>query len=228
MNRRNFIGAGSMLALSVFSGPMSSILKGAALASKVIAGSTDFKNRIVMIIKELKFEGSNLVKKIMNKRKYVFDPFTHYPFDGGLKDANTGNQLFFHIHRLNEFGHFHTFATDEEGSLVHLVLISMNKHGEPLGLATVNRWVTGDKYAKADTLKILSKRFFVSPELYVDKRVVEFVNHIFKAFQEEINNLYDERDNWISEYVNKNYSEPFEDRDYEIISYKEINLAGII
>ncbi|MBI3124046.1 MAG: hypothetical protein HYZ10_06540 [Ignavibacteriales bacterium] len=197
------------------------------MASKVIVASADFRRRIVRIIKELKSEGSNLVVKIMNKKKYAFDPFTHYPFEGGIKDDSTGNQLFFHIHRLNEFGHFHTFATDEEGDLIHLVLISMNKQGEPLGLATVNRWVTGDKYVKADTLKKLSKSFFVNPGLYVDGRTVEFVNHIFKAFQEEINNLYVERDKWISEYVNKNYREPFEDRDYEILSYKEINLTGI-
>lgn len=224
MKRRNFMRAGVILALSAFSGLTSSKLKAAALAEKVIDAASDFKYRIIALIRELKSEGSNLVKKVMDGRKYEFDPYTHYPYEGGIKDETTGYQLFFHAHREDEFGHFHTFATDEDGELVHLVLISMNEKGELIGLATVNRWVTGDKYVKADVLKNLADNFFIKSSLFKDSRVVDFVNTIFKAYKTEIFELFVERDKWIKNYVNKNYREPFEDREFEILSFKEVNL----
>ena len=221
MKRRYFLKTGSIIILGLIT---ASQTKAAPFIIKAIEFKNEFKERIIAIISELKKEGSNLVKKIMDGRKYEYDPYTHYPIDGGIKDEITGYQLFFHIHRENEYGHFHTFATDENGELVHLILISMSEEGKPIGLATVNRWVTGDKYVKAEVLKKLTKNFFVNPFLFKDPKAVEFVNNVFKAYNGEINQLYDERDWWIMNYVNKNYREPFEDRDYEILSETKINL----
>ena len=225
MKRRHFLKTGSIIILGLIT---VSQTKAASFITKAIEVSNDFKERIIAIIGELKIEGSNLVKKVMNGKKYEYDPYTHYPYDGGIKDENTGYQLFFHIHRQKASGHFHTPATDENEDLVHLLLISMNKQGEPIGLATVNRWVTGDKYVKADALKTLSDNYFVNPTLYKDKRVVGFVNHIFKAFKDEIHQLFIERDKWIMNYANTNYREPFEDREYEILSEKKIDLNSEI
>ncbi len=221
MERRRFLKASFIISIGFFA---SAKIEAAKLINKFIEAGSNFKERIVSIIIELKNEGSNLVKKVMNGKKYVFDPYTHYPYDDGIKDEQTGFQLFFHAHRKNEYGHFHTFASDENGNLIHLVLISMDKKGEPIALATVNRWVTGDKYVKADVLKKITKNFFVDPSLFKDSRVVEFVNYIFRAYREEINKLYDERDKWITDYVNKNFREPFEDREFEILSSTKINL----
>ncbi|WP_337873515.1 hypothetical protein, partial [Ignavibacterium sp.] len=178
----------------------------------------DFKKKVIDIIESLKSEGSNVVKKVMDGKTYVFDPYTHYPYDGGITDEKTGYRIFFHAHRPNEYGHFHTFATDENGDLIHLVLISMNKEGEPIALATVNRWVTDDKYVKADLLKNYLDEFQMNPDLFVEKRVVEFVYNILNAYKETIYELFDKRDEWIKDYVNKNFNEPFEDREYEILS----------
>lgn len=186
--------------------------------------SNEFVKKIISIIIDLKNEGSNLVKKIMSGKKYEYNPYTHYPYDGGIKDEETGYQVFFHIHRENEYGHFHTFATDENGELLHLVLISMSEDGKPIGISTVNRWVTGDKYVKANILKTLAKNFSIDPNLYIDKRVIEFINNIFKAYTNEIENLFDDRDLMIKNYVDTNFREPFEDRELEILSFKEIKL----
>jgi hypothetical protein len=100
----------------------------------------------------------------------------------------------------------------------------MNQEGEPIGLATVNRWVTGDKYVKAEVLKSLSENYFIEPSLFKDSRIIEFINNIFKSYQEEITQLFEDRDKWIINYVNNNYREPFEDRDYEILSEIKIDL----
>lgn len=221
MKRREFFKNGFIVISILAVSSKMKILDAAEYASNL---AKDYKTKIVGIIKSLKEEGSNLVSKIMNGKKYEFDPSVHYPFDGGIKDEQTGYQLFFHAHRENEYGHFHTFAKDEDGELVHLVLISMNESGELTGISTVNRWVTEDKYVKADKLKELSSGFFMNPSLYKDGRVIEFINNVFKAYQNEINEIFDKRDEWVKNYAAKYYREPFEDRNYEILSGKKINL----
>jgi hypothetical protein len=221
MERRKFIKASGLILLSFF---ISTKSRASVFINDAFNAVNEYKEKIIFIITKLKSEGTNLVKKVMNGKKYEYDPYVHYPYDGGIKDENTGCQLFFHIHRPNEYGHFHTFALDEKGELVHLILISMSEDGKPIGLATVNRWVTGDKYVKADVLKILADKFYVDPSLFKDKRIVEFVNNIFKAYRNEIFNLFDERDIWIKNYVNNKFNEPFEDREFEILSYKEVDL----
>lgn len=221
MERRKFIKSSGLILLGF---AVSSKLKAASVISNTLSVINEYKEKILTIIGNLKIEGTNLVKKVMNGKKYEYDPYVHYPFDGGIKDDNTGCQLFFHIHRPNEYGHFHTFATNEDGELVHLVLISMNEDGKPIGLATVNRWVTGDKYVKADVLKILADKFYIEPNLFKDKRIAEFVNYIFKAYKQAIWELFDERDIWINNYVNNKFNEPFEDREYEVLSEIKINL----
>lgn len=218
MNRREFLKASAVLSFLIVKS------KAASLFSEIQTSAEKIKNQINEIILSLRKEGSNIVKKIMNGRKYKYYPYTHYPVEGGIKDEVSGYQLFFHAHRPNEYGHFHTFATDDEGNLIHLLLISMDKDGIPIGLATVNRWVTGDTYVNADVLKKLAEKFFIDPSLFQDKKIIEFINLIFKLYKEEIFNLFDERDEWIRNYVNTNFREPFEDREFEILSYKKINL----
>lgn len=221
MDRRNFLKSSGILFIGMIS---ASKLSALSFIAEVADSAKEFKEKIIQIINRLKYEGSNIVKKIMNGKKYEYDPYVHYPYDGGIKDELTGCQLFFHIHRENEFGHFHTFAIDGNGDLIHLVLISMDENGNPIALATVNRWVTGDKFVKADVLKKLSEKFYVEPNLFSDKRIVEFINNIFKAYKSEIAKLFDQRDEWIREYVNKNFNEPFEDREFEILSEVRIDV----
>lgn len=222
MKRREFIKASSLITFLFLQSKVNAI----NVIANINETADKFLKQITEIILSLRKEGSNIVKKIMNGRKYKFDPYNHYPTDEGIKDNEMGCQLFFHIHRKNEYGHFHTFSLDDNGELVHLILISMNKDGEPISLATVNRWVTGDKYVKSEKLKELAKSFYVNPNLFNDKRIVEFVNNIFKAYKKEIYDLFDERDHWIKNYVDINYSEPFEDREYEILSERKIRLLN--
>jgi len=219
--RRSFI---KKIGLLTAVGMLSASTLAKNLYSNVLASINDFKQKIVDIIVSLKREGSNLVKKVLNGKKYIRDPYTHYPYDGGITDTDTDCRIFFHAHRENEYGHFHTFVTDDNGDLVHLVLISMNENGEPLGISTVNRWVTDDKYVKADVLKKYLKSFQMEASLFKEKRIVEFVKLILNAYEKEIFELFDERDRWIENYINTNYREPFEDKDYEILSERKIDL----
>jgi hypothetical protein len=160
----------------------------------------------------------------MSGKEYKFDSYFHYPQKGGIVDKKTGSRVFFHAHRENEYGHFHTFTEDDDGELVHLVLISMDEEGTPLALATVNRWVTGDKYVKADRLKELFARFTIDPELFEDHRLLTFINNIMTGYTEYIHKIFDERDEWIKNYAFTYTREPFEDYDHEILSEIEIDV----
>ena len=89
MERRQFLKTGSIIVLGLIT---TSRLKAASLVIRANEIGQGLIERILEIIKELKTEGSNLVKKIMNGKKYEYDPYTHYPFDGGIKDEKTGYQ----------------------------------------------------------------------------------------------------------------------------------------
>lgn len=99
MKRRDFIFKSSVVLAGFIA---SSKLHAASIITKAADIGNEYKMRIIAIIHELKRESSNLVLKIMNGKKYIFDPYTHYPFDNGIKDEETGCQLFFHAHRENE------------------------------------------------------------------------------------------------------------------------------
>ena len=179
---------------------------------------------VAAIIRSLQRERSTVALKVMNGKKYKRDPLVHYPIDGGVFDEETGYRVFFHAHRKREYGHFHTFYEKPNGSLVHLIMVSLNKKGYPIELSTVNRWVTGDVFVKADELKEHFLNFKMNDALFPDKRIGSFVRELFKEFETEILQLIEERDETIHDYVKKNYREPFEDRELELLSSAAIKI----
>ena len=73
----------------------------------------------------------------------------------------------------------------------------MDEDGNPTALATVNRWVTDDKYVKAEQLKILFEEFKINPKLFKDERLLLFIQNILVGYRTEIFELFDKRDEWI-------------------------------
>lgn len=212
--RRNLIkNLGGFLAFIAFSGKTLSAAT-YFVSAKIEEG---FKS-VSGIIRSLQSEGSTVALKVMNGKKYKRDPLVHYPFDGGVLDEKTGYRMFFHAHRKREYGHFHTFYEKPNGSLVHLIMVSLNKKGYPIKLSTVNRWVTGDVFVKADEMKEHFLSFKMNDELFPDARIGGFVRNLFIEFETEILLLMEERDLAIQNYVKKNTREPFEDREVEILS----------
>ncbi len=220
-SRRKFIKSLSLIVIAVSLPIKTSALnlfeKSAFLINKSL-------EKVIEIIDSLRKEKTNIVKKVMNGKPYKFDSYFHYPIKGGIVDDETKSRVFFHCHRENEFGHFHTFVEDENSELVHLVLISMDEEGNPIALATVNRWVTDDKYVKAEQLKILFEEFKINPKLFKDERLLLFIKNILEGYKIEIFELFDKRDEWIRNYALENYREPFEDREFEVLSSIKINL----
>lgn len=102
--------------------------------------------------------------------------FEHYPPDD-VVDSRNGSQFYYHAHRDGdqEHGHLHLFwhatASGKRRYLrpgqprwvrtapTHLVAISLDARGLPVGLFTVNRWVTDGHWFDAATTLSLVDRF---------------------------------------------------------------------
>lgn len=106
--------------------------------------------------------GLNVVGEVL-RGQGQFVEMEHYPRDD-VFDADTASQYYYHAHRgALEHGHFHTFVRADglpatmhplewplasrrwpagKDAICHLVAISMDAWGEPIGLFATNRWVS--------------------------------------------------------------------------------------
>lgn len=109
-------------------------------------------------------------------RGQVVTEFDHYP-PNDVIDQRTGSQFYYHCHRHGgtEHGHVHLFwhatASGRRRYLVggrarwvrtaptHLFAISLDARGLPVGLFTVNQWVTDGYWFDAATTMSMVDRF---------------------------------------------------------------------
>jgi len=179
------------------------------------------------------------------KGQGTFYEFDHYP-EGDVYDRETHAQYYYHAHRgcAGEHGHFHTFlrargmpadvaAVPYEGAepwpegdevLSHLVSISMDRHGFPIGMFTTNRWVTGENWFQAsDVIKMLDR--FVIDHAYPSWPVNRWLGAMVKVFKPTIEALLRERDAalraWQARHPER---DAFEDRELEIMSQARVSL----
>lgn len=112
-------------------------------------------------------------------RGAVVTEFEHYPPDD-IVDPRTGCQFYYHAHcdGDREHGHLHLFwhatASGHRRYLrpgharwagtapTHLFAIALDARGLPVGLFTVNRWVTDGHWFDAATTMSMVERFAVS------------------------------------------------------------------
>lgn len=186
----------------------------------------------------------NLVGECL-KGQGEFYELSHYPQDD-VYDADSHSQYYFHTHRglQGEYGHFHTFLraagmppsvvpVKNSGSedwpsgadaLSHLICISMSQDGEPMGLFTTNRWVTGETWYKADDVVKMIDAFIVD-HAFPNLAVNQWISAMFRLFKYEIIELLHERDRAIAQWKAEHPDQDvFEDRNLEVTSYKSINV----
>ena len=122
--------------------------------------------------------GLNVVGEVLRGHD-AFVEMEHYPPDD-VFDADSHAQYYYHAHRgAAEHGHFHTSLRaggmpdgvapaqagtasepwpEGEEAISHLVAVSMDAWGEPIGLFACNRWVTGESwYAAEDVIRMLER-----------------------------------------------------------------------
>lgn len=97
---------------------------------------------------------THVVKEILADTS-IFYTFQHYP-KGDVIDLDNLSQYYYHAHRAEEHGHFHTFVLqdlpEKRPSFSHLIAISMSSTGKPIRLFTVNQWVCNDRWQQAKDL----------------------------------------------------------------------------
>ncbi|MEM7256973.1 MAG: hypothetical protein AAF404_06250 [Pseudomonadota bacterium] len=215
------------------------------LNGMLLAGA-QIKNCYRLLMKNEQY--GNVVREVL-KEQGQFVEYDHYP-SGDVHDRDTHCQYFYHAHRgLNgENGHFHTFVRYKgmpngvtpieyngdtewpagEDALSHLVAISMDSRGYPIGMFSTNRWVTGETFYKAtDVISMLDR--FEMDLLYPSWPVNIWITSTMRLFRPQVEALLLQRDvtidQWRSSHPDKDV---YEDRDLEVTSEVLIDVEAQI
>jgi hypothetical protein len=115
-----------------------------------------------------------------------------------------------------------------DAALSHLICISMDAWGFPIGLFTTNRWVTDEAWYSAEDVMRLLEQFDIdhaAPSWPVN----QWISAMFVLFRPQMRALLQERDatiaTWAAEHPN---ADVFEDRDLEIASTIRISVPDQI
>ncbi len=214
-------------------------LSRAQLQTMAIAGV-----QVLECYRVLQKSNSNVVAEVLRGQGEFYE-LDHYP-KGDVYDSETHSQYFYHSHREGEHGHFYTFLREKgmpkdcrpvkqseanfmkerDDKLSHLIAISMNRAGFPIGLFTTNRWITADNWYKADDVIKMLDRFemdLASPSWPVNI----WLTAILRLFRPQIMDLVRARDatvaNWQRDHPDV---DAFEDRGCDITSVRKISVAA--
>lgn len=233
----NAISASIPISIPAFAPP--SALPTAQLEHMVVAGE-----EIQESYRVLKKAGLNIVGECLRGQGTFFQ-MNHYP-EGDVYDAESHSQYYYHNHRedMDEHGHFHTFMRASgmqkgtspiayngkvswpsgNDAVSHIIAISMDSKGFPLGIFATNRWVTGETWYTADDVINMIDAFDIDhafPNLPVNR----WISAMLRLYRPEIAALLTHRDEvieyWASEHSKKDV---FEDRNLEITGELSISV----
>ncbi len=197
---------------------------------------------VVECYRVLQKSDTNVVGEVL-RDEGTFYELDHYP-KGDAYDQETHSQYYYHAHRESEHGHFHTFLREagmpaglkpveqshapfmdeRKDTLSHLIAISMDNKGFPIGLFTTNRWVTADTWYAATNVIAMLDAFdmdMARPSWATNL----WITNMVRLFRPEIEALIHERDEKVAAWRQQHPGEDvFEDRDLEITSFKEISV----
>ena len=201
---------------------------------------------ILECYRALRKGGLNIVGEVL-RGQGTFYEMNHYP-ENDVYDAESHAQYYYHAHRIGEHGHFHTFLRkagmppdaapldlphDEswpEGDeqLAHLIAISMDDFGYPVGLFAPNRWVVDDAWFGAEDLIRMLDRFGID-HAFPSWPVNRWIGAMFVLFRPHIELLLLERDHVIGAWRDAFPGEDvWERRDLEILSQMPVSVDDTI
>lgn len=188
--------------------------------------------------------GLNIVGELL-KGQGTFYEYNHFP-KGDIFDEEFSSQYYYHAHReyQPEHGHFHTFLRagaipagvqpvpydgDEpwpmgDETLSHLISISMDPRGFPLGLFATNRWVTAEAWYRAADVIDMVDRFRIdhaNPSWPANR----WITAMMCLFKPQIAALLEHRDAVIEAWARDHPGvDVFEDRDLEITGWLPVSV----
>lgn len=201
-------------------------------------------DEILEALRVLGKAGTNPVAQVL-KHQGEFLELDHYP-KGDIYDGETGAQYYYHAHRAEagEHGHFHTFLRAKgmpsgmhpapytgdaerplgDEAIGHLIAVSMDKTGLPIGLFTTNRWVTGETFYAAEDVIAMLDRFNID-HTYPCLATNRWITALLRLFRPQIEVLLWRREMTIHDWQRRNPDiDVFEDRDLEITSELSIDI----
>lgn len=141
----------------------------------------------------------------------------HYP-EGDLIDNSSGTQCYYHCHRNDgEHGHIHLFRRQGLGGPpTHLIAISLDARGLPVGLFTVNSWVAEDQWIPANqAIKLLSGVSLYHADC--ENSLSGWLSHFLRSYRPLVLQLLKERDQQIAKT-----GLPLQDA----LQYRELEIAS--
>ncbi len=221
------------------------------LAAALAALSLEELDRIIAAgetaneyLRLLKKSEQNVVGQCLANQGTFFEE-EHYP-QGDVFDRESHAQYYYHAHRpeSGEHGHFHTFLRaagmrrmvkpvpysgktkrpSGKDALSHIVAISMNRPGMPVGMFTTNRWVTGETFYRADDVINMIDRFSIE-QSYPCLATNRTISSLMQLFRPQVVALLEQRDKTLSAWATLHPDRDiYEDRELEITSIVDINI----
>jgi hypothetical protein len=203
-------------------------------------------DQILECYRVLRKTKSNVVAEVLRNQGEFYN-LDHYP-KGDVYDWDTHSQFYYHSHRENEHGHFHTFLrekgmpknckpidqseadymTKRDDALSHLIAISMDRAGYPTRIFTTNRWVTADNwYTAQDVIKMLD--CFEMDLAWPSWPLNIWITAMIRLFRPQIEDLITQRNAMIDDLQGEaNDQDVFEDRQHAIVSTMNISVEDQI
>ena len=190
----------------------------------------------------------DLVSEVL-RGQGTFYELEHYPPDD-VFDRDTHAQYYYHAHRgmSGEHGHFHTFLrapgmpegaapiaySGEEiwpsgdEAISHLIAISMDAFGRPIGLFAVNRWVSAEAwYPAEDVIRMLDR--FAIDHAFPSWPVNRWIGAMLQLFRPQIEALVRHRDTVVEAWRRAHPDrDVFEDRRLEVTGEFAISIDAQI
>jgi hypothetical protein len=188
--------------------------------------------------------GLNLVGEVLRGQGKFYE-HNHYP-ENDVYDAESHAQYYYHAHRglAGEHGHFHTFLRRRgmpaqaapldvphaepwpsgDEALAHLIAVSMDVYGEPIGLFAPNRWVAGDTWYPAGDVIAMLERFRID-HAWPSWPLNRWLGAMFVLFRPHIEALLAERDRVVAAWRPSLAGEDvLERRDLEILAQLPVSV----
>ena len=152
----------------------------------------------------------------------VIEAQLHYP-PGDFSDPASGSQCYYHCHRDDlEHGHLHVFGRERPAApLTHLIAISLDARGLPVGFFTVNQWVSRDQWLPAPrTLQLLDSLSL--RQAPCDPSLALWLVHFVSLYRPLLQQLLLQRDHRLRQ-AGPTLSQALDNRDLEIPSSQTID-----
>lgn len=137
---------------------------------------------------------STVVSEIILKGNSRFESH-HFP-EGDVIDTKHQSQYYYHIHSPHKHGHFHLFYRPSENikpiqkgtaktNFAHLIGLSVDENGQPIGLFTTNQWVTNENWYRIDQLEEMLDNFEID-HAYPSFATNQWIRAVIKLFRPQI------------------------------------------